>query len=125
MEQLEQIIYQTKDLKDLSVLSFYTGHIKIPGPAGLYGGKFDSYGRISDGLSNFKIEPLKLGAELPGGLKIKDIKDNTVSFQQDFGGVGNIYTFHPDGHGALRFYGNKIVGDDEKGKDREKKLRSW
>ena len=32
-------------------------------------------------------------------------------FQQDFGGVGNIYTAHPDGSGSTKFYG---LGKGEK-----------
>jgi len=50
---------------------------------------------------------------------------NTAIFRQDFGGVGNIYSFHPDGHGALRFYGNETVDGEKRGSERESKTRSW
>lgn len=62
-------------------------------------------------LPEIKIEPIKTGDILPGGLTIKDVTKNTVTFQQDFNGVGNIYTAHPDGGGATRFYS---VGEGKK-----------
>jgi len=78
-----------------------------------------------NGEKSISIESLKEGITLPGGLKVKKAGKNTVTLQEDFGGVGNLYSFHPDGHGALRFYGNEIVDGEKKGKDREKKTRSW
>jgi len=77
-------LYRTSDLEQLSVVVLYSGEIKI--------------------------SPIRVGMKLPGGLKIKDITRNSVVLQEDFGGVGNIYTFHPDGHGSLRFYGPKGEG---------------
>ena len=62
-----------------------------------------------------KIEIPTVGMTLPGGLTIKDLIKNSAVFQEDFGGVGNIYTAHPDGSGSTRFYG---LG---KGKKRETK----
>jgi hypothetical protein len=79
-----QMVYRTKNLESLSVLAFYTGDISI--------------------------SPISVGMSLPGGLKIKDITKNSLVLQEDFGGVGNIYTFHPDGHGSLRFYGPEGEG---------------
>ena len=52
---------------------------------------------------------------------IKDVRQNSIVLQEDFGGRGNIYTVHPDGHGPLRFYGNQIVNGKKRGKDREEK----
>lgn len=51
------------------------------------------------------VGALKVGLSLPGGLTIKDLTKNSVVLQEDFGGVGNIYTAHPDGGGSTKFYG--------------------
>ncbi|MFH0831821.1 MAG: hypothetical protein V1886_03075 [archaeon] len=116
MGRLEQILYQVSDLKDLGVLAFYTGHIRIPGPAGLYGGKFDINGRISDGLSNFKIEPIKPGMKMPGGLETGERSTNDmIILKHDFGGVSDIYKIHPDFGIKTQFHGT--------GKGKDKKIR--
>jgi len=70
-------------------------------------------------LEKIRISPISPRMTLPGNLTVKNVGNNTVSLQQDFGGVGNIYTVHPDGHGAVRFYG---LGE---GKDKDKKTHSW
>ena len=72
-----------------------------------------------------KIDILKIGMGLPGGLNIKDLTKNSIVLQGDFGGIGNIYTFHPDGHGSIKFYGNECIDGIKQGKDREKKTTSW
>jgi hypothetical protein len=96
-EQRQATYFVVGDLESLSASALYTPKISVP----------------------------RVGTTLPGGLAIKSVGKNTLSLNQDFGGVGNIYTAHPDGHGALRFYGNEIVDGKKKGKDREKKQSSW
>ena len=81
--------------------------------------------QLCTGGTHIKMMPLSRGMNLGGGLKIKDFNKNTVTLQQDFGDVGDIYTFHPDGHGAHRFYGNEYVNRIKQGKKRETKIRSW
>lgn len=98
-------VYQIGDLESLSATELYTGE---PCDRGM-----------------IKISSMKIGETLPGGLKIKDLTSNTVVLQQNFKGVGNIYDFHPDGHGSLKSYGNDIVNGIKQGKKREKKIRSW
>ena len=93
--QRQQTYFVVKDLESLSAGVLYTGKIDVSVP--------------------------KKGMTLPGGLAIKDIRKETITLQQDFGGVGNIYTAHPDGNGATRFYGNKIV----KGVERKEKRQLW
>ena len=93
LETTKKPLYKTSDLEWLSVVVLYTGDIKI--------------------------SPIKVGMKLPGGLEIKKIGKNTIILQEDFGGVGNIYSLHPDGHGSLKFYGL------EEGKKKETKIRSW
>ena len=101
--QERQRVYTIVDLESLSASALY-------GISGPFGGS----GPLSESRP-LSIEVPKIGMELPGGLTIKDITKNTITLQEDFGGVGNIYTAHPDGGGATRFYG---LG---KGKARETK----
>ena len=86
-QERQRTYFVVEDLESLSASALYTPKISVP----------------------------KVGMALPGGLTIKDITKNTITLQEDFGGVGNIYTAHPDGGGATRFYG---LG---KGKARETK----
>ncbi len=90
-EQRQQTYFVVGDLESLSASALYTPKISVP----------------------------KVGMTLSGGLTIKDLRKNTIALQEDFGGVGNIYTAHPDGGGATRFYG---LG---KGKDKEKSKDVW
>ena len=124
MVQRERV-YTIVDLESLSATALYTGKLPPMGPGG-----FGVLPRFSPkpfpkiDFEPIKVETPKVGMMLLGGLKIKDINPNTITFQQDFGGVGNIYTNHLDGHGALRFYGNEFVNGKKRGNDREDK-KSW
>ncbi|MBU1129139.1 MAG: hypothetical protein KJ949_00745 [Nanoarchaeota archaeon] len=109
-------VYQVGDLESLSSVALYYGTKGSPL------GSLGSFGIVKTSLmkdSKIEITPLKNGMTLIDGLNIKKVGRNTISLQEDFGGVGNLYTFHPDGHGANRFYG---LG---KGKAKEKKTNSW
>jgi len=66
-------------------------------------------------MPSMKIETPRVGTTLPGGLTIKKVGNNTITLNQDFGLLRDLYTIHPDGGGATRFYG---LG---KGKARETK----
>jgi hypothetical protein len=106
----KQVVYQVGDLEKLSASALYYGN----------GNGLGSFGIVSTPLmkknkGEITIQPITAGMTLPGNLIIKDFSKNTVTLQQDFGGVGNIYTAHPDGGGATRFYGTG------KGKARETK----
>ena len=117
----KQVVYQVGDLENLSATALYYGN-----SGNAFGG--NGFSGISKGdMAKFKIvatplmnvEPIIEGMILPGDLTIKKVGKNTISLQQDFGGVGNIYSLHPDGHGAIRLYG---LGE---GKAKEKKTNSW
>jgi len=105
MEKLEQILYQSQVFGEKGT-TLQIANLMELGAVVLYSG-------------DVKISSIKPGVKLCGGLEIKKVGRNTVTLQEDFGGVGNIYSLHPDGHGSLKFYG---LG---KGKDRESKIRSW
>lgn len=86
-EQRRQIYFVVGDLESLSASALYTPKISVP----------------------------RVGMNLPGGLTIKDITKNTITLQEDFGGVGNIYTiFYGLGEGKrnerhlekVNFFGN-------------------
>ena len=99
--QLEQMMgYQPRVAQERQITYFVVGDLESLSASALY---------------TPKISVPKVGMTLPGGLMIKDITKNTITLQEDFGGVGNIYTAHPDGGGATRFYS---LG---KGKARETK----
>ncbi|MBS3112230.1 hypothetical protein J4459_03115 [Candidatus Woesearchaeota archaeon] len=76
-EQRQTTYFVVGDLESLSASVLYSGKISVP----------------------------RVGMALHGGLTIKDITKNTIILQEDLGGVGKIYTAHPDGGGATRFYG--------------------
>lgn len=114
-EQRQQV-YVVGDLESLSATALYYGSRGSPL------GNLGSFGIVKTPL--MKISAPKVGMTLPGGLTIKDITKNSVVLQEDFGGVGNIYTAHPDGGGATRFYGNETINGITRGKDRETK-ESW
>ena len=109
-----QVVYGVGDLESLSATALYYGSKGSPL------GSLGSFGIVKTPL--MKIETLKIGMTLPGGLKIKDLTKNSAVIQEDFGGVGNIYTAHPDGSGSTRFYGlgkgkkkeTKSIWDTEK-----------
>jgi len=127
----KQMVYQVGDLESLSATALYYGDGSSSGSSSGSGGGFSSFGIIETAYekgtkkkgpssggpkpSITNIDIPKIGMELAGGLKIKDLTKNCVVLQEDFVGVGNIYTTHPDGSGATRFYG---LG---KGKKRETK----
>ncbi len=122
-----QIFYQVGDLENLSATALYYGNSGSAfggnGFSGIGKGEMTKFKIVATPL--MKVETPKVGMTLSGGLIIKDLTKNSAMFQQDFGGVGNIYSLHPDGHGALRFYGNEIVNGKKTGKDRESKQSSW
>jgi len=78
-EQRQQTYFVVGDLENLSATALYTPKISVP----------------------------RIGMTLPGGLTIKKIGKESIILQEDFGGVGNIYTAHPNGNGSTRFYGPK------------------
>ncbi|MEK6897150.1 MAG: hypothetical protein AABW93_01320 [Nanoarchaeota archaeon] len=113
ISEARQQVYQVGDLESLSASALYYGN----GGSGFGGGGFWGIGKGD--IAKFgivrtplmKIEPVMRGMTLPGGLTIKDLTKNSAVFQEDFGGVGNIYVAHPDGSGSTRFYG---FGEGEK-----------
>lgn len=131
----KQMVYQVGDLESLSATALYYGDGSSSGSSSGSGGGFGSFGIVETAYekgtkkkgpssggpkpSITNIDIPKIGMELAGGLKIKKVGENTMSLQEDWGGVGNLYTLHPDGHGAIRFYG---LGE---GKAKEKKTGSW
>ena len=107
---LEQIAYEVPGVLETKQRVYQVGDLESLSSTVLYG-----YGY--NGKSSISMP--RAGMTLSGGLTIKKVGRNTISLQEDFGGVGNLYTVHPDGHGALRFYG---LGE---GKAKEKKTNSW
>jgi len=73
-EQRQATYFVVGDLESLSASVLYTGKISVP----------------------------RVGMNLPGGLTIKKVGNNTVTLNQDFGLLRDLYTIHPDGHGAKR-----------------------
>ena len=118
VSEQKQVVYTIGDLESLSASALYYGG---GGSGGFSGGGFGGISKkdmVKFGIvtpSSMKdstplpeiesIKPVRVGMNLPGGLSIKDLTKNCAVFQEDFGGVGNIYTAHPDGSGATRFYG--------------------
>jgi len=130
IKNTKRIVYAVGDLESLSATALYYGSGSSSGSSSGSGGGFGGFGGI-DGKDrkkygivkgpSIKVGTPKVGISLPGGLKIKDLTPNSVVLQEDFGGVGNIYTAHPDGSGSTRLYGNEIVNGIKRGKDRETK----
>ena len=73
-EERQQTYFVVRDLESLSASALYTPKIQAP----------------------------KAGMTLPGGLTIKKIGKNTLTLSQDYGLLRDLYTLHPDGHGAKR-----------------------
>jgi hypothetical protein len=70
-------VYQVEDLESLSASILYYG-------------------------SGVKMSSPIVGMTLEGGLKIKKVGKNTLTLTQDNELLRDLYTFHPDGSGALR-----------------------
>ena len=120
VSETKQQVYEVGDLESLSASVLYTGHLPPMGPGGFgvlpSGGKKDPLLDISGYPSqNLSIEVPKVGMTFTEGLIIKSLTSGSFVLQEDFGGVGNIYTSHPNGNGSTRFYGTG------KGKARETK----
>lgn len=97
LEQTEQVFvferptYATPTLEELSATVLY-----------------DSQRLFNEGRYEIsRVSVPRIGMRLPGGLTIKNVISESVVFQEDLGGVGNIYTAHPNGNGSTRFYGPK------------------
>ena len=113
--QLEQNFYQEQEerytsvnLECMSASSLYTGRLPPfkAGGAGFDLPRHDPLPLLDiSGYGDLTIKYPKIGMTLPGGLTIKDLTSNSAVFQEDLGGVGNIYVAHPDGGGSTRFYG--------------------
>jgi len=107
VSEARQQVYVVGDLESLSATALYYGSggsgFGGGGHGGISKGDMVKFGIVSTPL--MKISNPSVGMTLPGGLTIKDLTKNSAVFQEDFGGVGNIYTAHPDGSGSTRFYG--------------------